>query len=294
MNGLLDIDQLRTFVAIAETGSFTRAAEVVHKTQSAVSMQMRRLEERLERPIFAREGRASKLTEDGERLLDYARRIVKLNTEALASFADPELSGGVRLGVPDDYADRYLPEIMARFSRVYPGAELTVFCEPSHDLMIRLDNNDIDLAIVTSCEGERASEVFRQERLLWVTSSRHAVHGETPLPLALGRPTCNWRIVAIDSLDRIRRAHRLLFSSGNAGAISAAVLAGLAVSVLPTSGLRPGMRVLTPADGFPELPPCRIGLLRTPHERSPLAEALAGHIVSSLDNLSQAHDTAAE
>jgi DNA-binding transcriptional LysR family regulator len=294
MTAPLDIDQLRTFIAIAETGSFTRAAEVVHKTQSAVSMQMKRLEERVERPIFVRDGRASKLTEDGERLLDYARRIVKLNAEALAAFSDAEPSGCVRLGVPDDYADRYLPEIMARFSRVYPGAELTVFCEPSLDLIARLDANEIDLAIVTSCESYRASEIFRQERLMWVTSNRHSAHLEVPLPLALGRPTCDWRKVAMDSLDSIGRAHRLLFSSGNAGAISAAVLAGLAVSVLPTSGLRSGMRVLSPAEGFPELPPCRIGLLRNPHERFPLADALAGHIIASLDNLSQRHSAAAE
>jgi DNA-binding transcriptional LysR family regulator len=202
------------------------------------------------------------------------------------------LSGCVRLGVPDDYADRYLPEIMARFSRVYPGAELTVFCEPSLDLIARLDANEIDLAIVTSCESYRASEIFRQEQLMWVTSNRHSAHLEVPLPLALGRPTCNWRKAAIDSLDSMGRAHRLLFSSGNAGAISAAVLAGLAVSVLPTSGLRPGMRVLSPAEGFPELPPCRIGLLRNPRQRSPLADALAGHIIASLDNLS--HSAAAE
>ncbi|RAI35488.1 LysR substrate-binding domain-containing protein [Rhodoplanes roseus] len=286
MTTLLDVDQLRTFVAIAETGSFTRAAEIVHKTQSAVSMQMKRLEERIGRPLFARDGRMSKLTEDGERLLDYARRIVRLNVEAVSAFGDEELTGRVRLGVPDDYADRYLPEIMARFSRVYPGVELTVFCEPSSDLIVRLDRNEIDIAIVTSCGAYRASEIFRQERLLWVTSNRHATHLDTPLPLALGRPTCNWREAAIQGLDSMGRTHRLLFSSGNAGAISAAVLAGLAVSVLPTSGLRPGMRVLTPADGFPELPPCRIGLLRNPHEPSALADALAGHIVSSLDNLS--------
>jgi len=114
------------------------------------------------------------------------------------------------------------------------------------------------------------------------------------VPLALARPTCNWRKAAIDSLDSMGRAHRLLFSSGNAGAISAAVLAGLAVSVLPSSGLRPGMRVLTPAEGFAELPPCRIGLLRNPRQHSPLADALAGYIIASLDNLSQRHSAAAE
>src|SRR5215475_5444769 len=160
MNALLDVDQLRTFLAIVETGSFTRAAEIVHKTQSAVSMQMKRLEERLERPIFARDGRASKLTEDGERLLDYARRIVKLNVEALSAFSDYALAGRVRLGVPDDYADRYLPEIMARFSRAYPGVELSVMCEPSVDLIERIGANELDLAIVTNCSTRRSAETF--------------------------------------------------------------------------------------------------------------------------------------
>ena len=288
MTAMLDVDQLRTFIAISETGSFTKAAEVVNKTQSAVSMQMKRLEERLERPIFSRDGRASKLTEDGQRLLDYARRIVKLNVETLAAFSDAELSGRVRMGVPDDYADRYLPEIMARFSHSYPAVELSVICEPSVDLLERIDGNEIDLAIITNCSGNMTAENFRQERLLWATSNRHATHTEERLPLALGRPTCGWRRAAIECLESIGRPYRMLYSSGNATAISAAVLAGLAVSVFPESGLRPGMRVLSAADGFPELPPCRIGLVRNPHERSSLADALAEHVISSLDNLSEA------
>ncbi len=292
MTALIDIDQLRTFIAIAESGSFTRAAEVVNKTQSAVSMQMKRLEERLNRAIFARDGRASKLTEDGQRLLDYARRIVKLNMETVAAFSDAGLSGRVRLGVPDDYADRYLPEIMARFSRAYPGVELSVICEPSVDLLERIDGNELDLAIITNCESKRASETFRRERLLWVTSNRHPTHMEERLPLALGRPSCAWRRMAIETLESINRPYRILYSSSNAGAVAAAVLSGLAISVLAESGLRPGMRVLTAAEGFPELPDCRIGLVRNPHESSALADALAEHIVSSLDNLTEAAQAA--
>ncbi|MCK9908614.1 LysR substrate-binding domain-containing protein [Microbacteriaceae bacterium K1510] len=288
MTALLDVDQLRTFIAIAETGSFTKAAEVVNKTQSAVSMQMKRLEERLERAIFLRDGRASKLTEDGQRLLDYARRIVKLNVETIAAFSDAQLSGRVRLGVPDDYADRYLPEIMARFSRAYPSVELTVICEPSLELLERIDANQLDLAIVTNCESKRASETFRRERLLWVGSNRHPTHTEQPVPLALGRPSCSWRRAAIDKMEAIGRPYRVLYSSSNAGAVAAAVLSGLAVSVLAESGLRPGMRVLTAGDGFPELPACHVGLVRNAHETSALADALAEHIVSSLDNLSEA------
>jgi len=292
MAAMIDVDQLRTFIAIAETGSFTRAAEVVNKTQSAVSMQIKRLEERIERPIFSRDGRASKLTEDGQRLLDYARRIIKLNIETLAAFSDAEMTGRVRLGVPDDYADRYLPEIMARFSRAYPGVELTVICEPSIDLLDRIDGNEIDLAIVTNCESKRAAETFRRERLLWVTSNRHPTHLEEKLPLALGRPTCSWRRTAIERLEAVGRPYRVLYSSSNAGAVAAAVLSGLAVSVFAESGLRPGMRVLSAADGFPELPACRIGLVRSAHESSALTDALAGHIISSLDNLSEQQQAA--
>ena len=162
-----------------------------------------------------------------------------------------------------------------------------MICEPSVDLLDRIDANELDLAIVTNCNPTRASEIFRRERLLWVTSNRHPTHLEERLPLALGRPTCSWRRTAVERLDSVGRPYRLLYSSSNAGAVAAAVLAGLAVSVLAESGLRPGMRVLTAADGFPELPACRVGLVRSAHESSALADALAGHIISSLDNLSE-------
>ena len=135
MAATLDLDQLRTFVAIVETGSFTKAADIVFKTQSAVSMQMRRLEERIGKPIFARDGRASRLTEEGERLLGYARRMVRLNDETVAAFDETELSGSVRLGTPDDYADRFLPEVLARFARSNPRVEVSVICEQSTELV---------------------------------------------------------------------------------------------------------------------------------------------------------------
>jgi len=295
MAHMLDIDQLRTFVAIADTGSFTKAADLVHKTQSAVSMQMKRLEERLGRPIFERDGRYSRLTEDGDRLLDYARRIVRLNMECLASFGDVDLAGRVRLGVPDDYADRYLPEILARFSRSNPKVEVTVVCEPTPMLVERVNSGDIDLAIITHVDGKNYSaEVIRVEQLLWVTSTRHCVHDETPVPLALGRPNCNWRQSATEALETAGRPFRVLYSSWNSTAVGAAVLAGLAVSVLPESAVRPGMRVLGPSDGMPALPACKIGLVRNHHDPTALANALAEHIVQSLDNLNVNRLQAAE
>ncbi len=288
MTSLLDADQLKTFVAIVDAGSFTRAGDAVHKTQSAVSMQMKKLEERLGKPVFEREGRGSKLTEEGERLLDYARRIIKLNVEALASFAEAELAGRVRLGLPDDYADRYLPEILARFSQSNPRVEVTVVCEPTPMLVERIAGSDLDLAIITHTESRGTASVIRRERLFWVTSTRHAVHELSPLPLALGRSFCTWRQAATLALEGVGRPFRVLYSSWNSTAVGAAVLAGLAVSVLPESAVRTGMRILGSSDGFPSLPSCKIALLRNRTEPSALADALAGHIVTSLDNLSGA------
>jgi DNA-binding transcriptional LysR family regulator len=285
MPHLLDIDQLRTFVAIADTGSFTRAGDIVHKTQSAVSMQMKRLEERIGRPVFERDGRASKLTDDGERLLDYARRIVRLNSECVAAFAETDLTGRVRLGLPDDYADRYLPEILATFSRSNPRAEVTVMCEPTPMLLERIRDGELDLAIITHVDSRGPAEIIRTEQLLWVTSSRHAVHEENPLPLAMGRPTCDWRLSATDALQNAGRRFRILYVSWHSTAVGAAVAAGLALSVLPESAIRPGMRILGPREGFPALPSCKIGLVRSRHESNPIADALAAQIRQSLDNL---------
>jgi len=287
MPAMLDLDQLKTFVAIAESGSFTRAADAVHKTQSAVSMQMRRLEERIGKAIFVRDGRVSKLTEEGERLLGYARRMVRLSDETLCAFDDAGLSGSVRLGTPDDYADRFLPEILARFARSNPRVEVTVVCEPSLTLMDLARRAEIDLAIVTAC-GEMATEVVRQEPLLWVTSASHRIEEEEVLPLAMSKPPCIWRTAGLDSLAAIGRKYRVLYTSGNSTAISAAVLAGLAVTVLAESALRPGMRVLSEAEGFPRLPSCEIGMIRSWNRPvSAIVDKLAEHIVSSLDNLSR-------
>ncbi|MEW9807727.1 LysR substrate-binding domain-containing protein [Mesorhizobium marinum] len=282
----LDLDQLQTFITISDMGSFTKAADEVHRTQSAVSMQMRRLEERIGKPLFEKEGRTNRLTEDGERLLSYARRLMHLNRETLAAFDDRALEGTVRIGLPDDYADRFLPEIMARFSRSNPRVELTVVCEPTPGLVEHLKRGNLDLAIVTHNDASAQSEVVRREPLLWVSSANHATHEEPVLPMAFGRPTCIWRRAACDVLDKMNRDYRVLFSSYSATVITAAVLSGLAISVLPECALRPGMRVLSESDGFGALPDCRIGIMRGHSARADIVEAIARHISESLDNIS--------
>lgn len=283
MAAYLDPDQLRTFIAIAETGSFTRAADVVAKTQSAVSMQVRRLEERIGKPLFLREGRASRLSPEGERLLPYARRFMKLQAETVAAFVDDANAGTVRLGTPDDYA-AFLPEILGRFAASRPLAELTVTCAPTPMLVHALHQDEIDIAIITHvpARDHHTPLIARREPLYWVTSERHNVHENDPLPLALGSSHCDWRRTALACLAEKGRANRVAFSSWNASAVSAAVLAGLAVSVLPHSAVQPGMRILGLEDGFPRLPQAEIGVLRSASADTPLADALVEHILASL------------
>ena len=288
MAATLDLDQLRTFVAIAETGSFTKAADVVFKTQSAVSMQMRRLEERIGKPIFARDGRASKLTEEGERLLGYARRMVRLNDETVAAFDETELSGTVRLGTPDDYADRFLPEVLARFSRSNPRVEVSVICEQSTELIGQARARRTRSRHRHRIAARANVEVIRREPLLWVASSQHGAEEQDVLPLALSKPPCMWRAAAIEALTAAGRKYRVLYQSGNSTAISAAVTRrprrhgpGRVGAAAGHARAQRGGRLPAPADLRD-----RHRALVEPARPRAIVDALAEHIVSSLDNLS--------
>lgn len=282
----LDIDQLHTFIAIVDTGSFTKAADRVFKTQSAVSMQMRRLEERLGKQLFAKDGRGNRLTAEGEKLMHYARRIIRLNNEAVAAFDDNRLEGTLRIGTPDDYADRYMPEIIGRFAKTHPNVELYIVCEPSVSLAEKMAKGELDIALVTHNPRTRISDIVRTEPLCWVASANHPLRDDVPVPLAVGRRDCHWRQLACSALDADGRDHQILFTSWSSTVIAAAVLAGMAVSVLPESTLRTGMRVLTAADGFPPLPPVQIGLMKRPGLSPSLINAITDHITACLDNIS--------
>ncbi|WP_349359501.1 LysR substrate-binding domain-containing protein [Stappia sp.] len=283
----LDIDQLRTFLAIAELGSFTKAAEAVNKTQSAVSMQMKRLEERLERPIFVKDGRQSRLTEDGHRLIDFAQRMIRLNDETLCQFTEPTTVARVRLGLPDDYAERLLPQVLAAFARLNPAIEIAVQCQGSLSTVDLIRRGDLDLAIITSDDcKDIAGDVIRREPLHWVAPAKLCLHCEETLRLALGPNNCSWRAQAVAALDRVGRRHVVSYTSSSAAALIGAVQAGLAVAVLPESAVRSGMRILGEGDGFPPLPPCDITLVRAAGATDPVHDALCAHIQAAIGNVS--------
>ncbi len=285
MTAALDIDQLQTFIAIVDCGSFTKAAGRVFKTQSAVSMQMRRLEERIGKQLFIKDGRGNRLSAEGEKLLNYARRIIRLNSEAIAAFDDNRLEGMLRIGTPDDYADRYMPEIIGRFAKTHPNVELYIVCEPSVSLAEKMARGELDIALVTHNPLARASDVVRTEPLCWVSSANHPLRDSAPVPLAVGRRDCDWRQLACSALDAAGREYQILFTSWSSTVVASAVLAGMAVSVLPESALRTGMKVLTSADGFPPLPPVQIGLMKRPGLSTSLMNAITDHITACLDNI---------
>jgi len=281
MTAPLDSDLLRTFAAIVDSGSFTRAAEHVHRTQSAVSMQMKRLEETVGKPLFVRDGRSIALTHDGEKLIGYARRILRLHDEALSHFAEPEVAGTVRVGTPDDYALTLLPALFARFIESYPRVHLEVTCDSSERLQEALNAGELDLSIVTLRPGEDGV-VLREEPVVWATSAQHDVHLADPVPLALFNYQCIFRIWGLEALDRVDRDYRVALTSRSYAALSAAVLAGMAVTPIAESSLLPGMRVLRPEEGYPPLPMARIGLAESRNAASPAQARLSEHILRSM------------
>ncbi len=283
----LDIDQLRTFLAIAELGSFTKAAEAVHKTQSAVSMQMRRLEERVGKQIFVKDGRQSRLTDEGRRLLEYAQRLISLNDETFQAFAEEKMVGRVRLGLPDDYAERLLPQVLAAFARINPSIEIAVQCQGSIVTGELIAQDELDIAIVTSgdCVGQQG-ETLRREPLHWAGPADRSLHCEDVVRLALGPASCSWRKMAMSALDRMGRKYCVSYTSSSATALVGAVQAGLAIAVLPESAIRPGLRILGEAEGFPALPPCDITILRSSSATDSVHDALCSHIHAAIGNVS--------
>jgi DNA-binding transcriptional LysR family regulator len=283
---VLDSDQLRTFVAVAETKSFTRAAQEVHRTQAAVSMQIKKLEERIGRPLFDRSGRETALTSDGQTLLSYARKIIALNDQAVDAFSQACFEGEIRLGLPDDYAERLLPMVLAAFHRTHPSVEICVACHSSNTVADKIEKGELDMGLVT--HSDTGGAIVRREHLVWIGSDALVAQDPDPVPLALSPEPCAWREMAIRGLQAQGRQAQITFCSHSAAALNSAVAAGLAFAVLPESAIRPDVRVMTQADGFPPLPMCDIAIIRARHATQPVHDALADHIVRRLSNFSGA------
>ena len=285
MPAALDPDLLRAFVFIAEDGSFTRAAARVGRTQSAVSMQVQRLEGVLGQRLLSRgKGGAVQLTPHGQFLLGRAREVLALNDQLLASFRTPAVQGTVRLGTPDDYALRYVPQVLRRFAEDHPSVLVDVLCLPSHLLMERLRAGELDLALCSEGHEEAgwpATTLWRGP-LSWVTSAKYGVPRGEPLALAVAvGEHCTWSRVARRALEDAGRAYRVGYSASTLLGTMAPVLAGLAVTISTTSWLPEGLRVVRAEEGLPALPESAILMVRAPDAREPVTGTLATYIADT-------------
>jgi DNA-binding transcriptional LysR family regulator len=282
-NGLkMDIDLLRTFVAICETGSFTAAARQVGRTQSAVSVQMRRLEDSLGRPLLVRGTAGVAVTEHGRLLLDHARQILAKVDEVAAIFDRGALEGVVVLGLPDDYAPRILSSVLKSFAEVYPDATLHLVIERSRALLKRLADGEVDLAFVSEGEGVVNGPVALRDRMVWVGPERGDVHLRNPLPLAISDEAGAYARRMLPALDALGRPYKKTVLTRGMTGLRGAVVAGIAVTALMSSGVIGGMRVLGEEDGLPPLDELAVRLERAPAKKSAIIDRLEAHILSGL------------
>jgi DNA-binding transcriptional LysR family regulator len=282
---MLDLELLRSFVSVVDTGGFTRAGERVHRTQSTVSQQIRRLEETLGYPLLHRNGKSATPTEQGERLLSYARRILSLEQEARDTLAQPAGEGIIRLGIPEDFAAYRLTELLSNFMRARPGLRLDVRSGLSVQARRALERGELDLALYKRDAGERGGIASWPEQLHWVTSRKHPIaFDRDPVPLAMSEQGCLYRNRMIHAMESAGRAWHMAYTSPSLHGIQAAVSVGLGISILPEVAILPEHRVLKPSDGFPPITNTEVALVAAP-EASPttlrLAEALAEFCTAS-------------
>lgn len=256
----LDLNVLRTLIAAVETGSFAGAAKRVGRSESAVSLQVQRLEEMVGQPLFRRSGRRMVLTEPGTTLLDHAYRMLELNDEALRAVSGATLHGAVRLGVPQDFAETWLPIVIARFARSHPAASITTVVDRSPALLARLDRGELDLVVVFSGE-ERSDAIWSaQVPMVWIGPGGYRRRASEPVHLVAFDPPCVFRAAATSALEQRGIGCVVAFISPSLAGLWSAIDAGLGISVRTPASIPSHLAVLRPSAELPELPQVKLSL----------------------------------
>jgi DNA-binding transcriptional LysR family regulator len=282
---VLDLELLRSFVSVVDSGGFTRAGERVHRTQSTVSQQIKRLEDDLGQPLLNRTAKDVTPTEAGERLLSYARRLLSLAEEARDVVARPGYEGAVRLGIPEDFAAYRLTKLLGTFSRSHPELRLDVRADQALYLRRDVERGDLDLALLKRDAGESGGIASWPERVHWVASKNHPRDlGTGSVPL-IGFPAgCLYRSRAIHALESAGRAWHMAYTSSSLAGIQAAVAAGMGLSILSEMAIQADHRVLTAKDGFAPIDKTEVALVASP-DASPATLRLADRLAEFCDNV---------
>lgn len=277
----LDLDVLEMVVAVADTGSFARGAESVHRSPSAVSMQIKALEDALGKPLFVRSTRHVAITAEGKTLLDYGRQMLALREEAWASVVRPEIKGRVTIGVPDDYASSLLPQVLGKFAVAHPRVEIRVIGLPSSALVPLLKDNTLDLACITKTRGV-ASEFIRYEPMVWAGSAARKVWKDRPLPIAVFAPGSTARAHAISALQRENIKYRMSYESPSLMGLVSMVEAGLAIAPLARCSVPAHLVQISENEGLPPLDQLEVVLARSARSGRPPCDFLAEQILAEM------------
>lgn len=286
----LDLDLIRTFVTVVEAQNFTRAGQRLGRSQSAVSLQMRRLENQVGVSLLSRDPRHVVLTEEGELFLPQARRLLRVNDEILAEVRGDDIEGEVRLGAPEDFATVHLPDILGQFARLHPKVALTVTCDLTLHLLEKLREGQLDIALVKRepLGPDQGVRVWR-EHLVWVAADKGVLDATPVAPLILAPSPCVYRKRAIAALDASGRAWRCAYTSPSLAGQHAALRAGLGITVLPRDMAPADLAILGEAEGLPHLPDAEIALLRARTAVPTAATRLGEYVLSALDRRHALH-----
>ncbi len=258
----LEIQWLRTFTTVVRMGSMTAASEKICRSQSAISMHIRKLEEALGIPLFSREARKISLTPAGYELLDYADKLLILHSRAKSAIKGSAVQGKVSLGIPDDYASAYLPGILELFSQHYPAVELNIICEPSSLLIPKTEAGTLDVSIVTQDYPDRGTFLFC-EPLVWIGFVPEGGFRDAPLPVAMYEFGSEARRKILDSLENLEQGYRIMYNSPYIAGQIAVARSGLALAVLTRCSVPEGMKLVNDKK-LPELPVLDVAVVKSP------------------------------
>ncbi|WP_299768265.1 LysR substrate-binding domain-containing protein [uncultured Pseudoteredinibacter sp.] len=279
----LPIEVLRAFVTIVELGSFTQAGDLLGRSQPAISLQIKRLEELLNQKLISRNGQNIELTKTGEQLFYYAKRILALNDEAVASFNATSVSGQLKLGIPSEFATTLLPRILSRFANTYPNVNLEVISDLSRNLMNASAQKQYDLVLVLHDDPDKAgTELIKEDELVWVSSHSHDCHMRSVLPLIVAPEGCIYRNRANTMLAEAGLPWKISYTNPSLSGIQAAIEEGLGVTVLAKSSVPEGLKVINNSTRLPKLGKIGISLVKQPSEQSEAAQRLSEYITASL------------
>ena len=251
---MMETELLRTFLAVVDTGSFTRAARQIFRTQAAVSQQMKRLEQTLGKTLFEREGRVLELTQDGKALTGYARRIVNLHDEAMQQLQQEDACPPLRLGCPDDYLHTVVPGLLALIQERFPKLEVQVFGGSTNRLRPQLDAGELHLSVMIRHPGSDEGYTLFQDQGVWVIPDGMDPEKVEVLPLALSEPDCKFYSTAIDGLEKLGRDYQIRAVANNTALLAELVRRNGMVSAMVTSGVPAGLTTLEAGTTLPDLP----------------------------------------